>query len=133
MSPTRIVDAGKQPAAQREHLDLRVTQPATIRGQIDRAAYPDLASMALASSTTSGPAFSISISPTDKTYTFPAVPAGTYKLHLHALTPNTGDGGTTFRETVIASFDLQVKEGESLQFDLGARSQLIIPTTQLTR
>ncbi|MGA2233212.1 MAG: hypothetical protein ABSH22_20105, partial [Tepidisphaeraceae bacterium] len=128
----RIADIGKQPADQREHMEIRVPAPATISGRINRQAYPTDTMIALRSSTAPrSEMIQINLKSGEDHYSFAAVGAGSYDVVVFVAAVSSNRPGT-FQYHAVATVPVEVKDGESRQLDLGFASG-DAPTTQPNR
>ena len=123
----RLEDVGSEAANQREHLDLRVSPPATITGRINRQVYANPANLTLTSTTDAKFELRIQTKAEDEHYTFADVPAGSYEIVISGQAVSEGNGTFSFPE--IGRIPVEVKAGESKQFDLGFKVS-VAPATQ---
>jgi hypothetical protein len=125
-----LADIGQQPAAQREHLNIRVPSPATLNGRINAQVYSGVTSIELRG--VADPSFdmSVAISGNGENYRIRDISPGDYELRILGKSISNPNGTFYFPE--IGSAKIQLKEGESRQFDLGF-GKGDVPTTQADR
>ncbi len=126
MAPGRTADLEGVPPEQLKDLTITVAAPGTVRGAIDRKAYPEVSSIVLTSrnllASRTGGVYLAEVSAKGDSYEIRSVFAGHYDLQVYGPTRRMADHGIR-KYDVIRHESVDVKSGETVVVDLAAPSE----------
>ncbi len=113
----------------KEQADLTIVSktPGSVRGAIDRRAYPELGDILLSGYDQFRDA---KVSPENDSYEIRNVPAGRYQLQVYGPARPSGGGGGSLTSDVVKRIPIELKSGETLTVDLGPDSNDASPAAK---
>jgi Carboxypeptidase regulatory-like domain len=113
----RVTDVGQLPAEQRERLELRIPKPGSLKGRLNREAFPAVAHLQIGSLADPSFGIEVPVRAGQDRYEVPDLPPGGYELLVAGAALRNPDG--TFHFPFMARAEVEVAAGESRELDLG--------------
>lgn len=113
----RVTDVGKLPAEQRGRLELRIAKPGSLKGRLNREAFPAVAHLEIRSLVDRSFVVKVPVKAREDRYEIPDLPPDAYELFVAGTALRNSDG--TFHFPFLARAEAEVAAGESRELDLG--------------
>lgn len=117
MPQARVTGVGKLPAAQRERLELRIPKPGSLKGRLNREAFPAVAHLEVRSLVERSFVMKAPVKAAEDRYEIPDLPPGAFELFVVGTALRNPDG--TFHFPFLARAQVEVAAGEARELDLG--------------